>query len=500
MKGRTASVTCFMGMNLMMLLSVFFTLLEMLHFYSLRRFEPLVSQISIESAFADYNRILWNEYGILGIDSSYGTGTADMQRVSDRMLAYLQDNAGITTSKDATHGVSFLKMAAGEVRIGEYGLLTDNHGVPFMQLAAKEEWYETTGDIVGVLTRKADEVTRSENEQPDMNEVLAEADDALSEAADIAEEMGEDGEWIYTMPDDEIAAIGNPIETVGAASGASWLAAAIPAGRTLSEAAFAAGARVSERSLAAGAAPVPSSISPADRVMYLKFLIDHYSDFAHPKNHGGIQYELEYMVGGKTTDEANLKAVVERLMIAREAANFAHIMGDTEKYDLTYAVALALVGFTANEAIIRATQMGIIVAWSMGESILDIRALLSGKRIATMKNAEEWTLDLSMLGAAMSGKLEADECTRGFTYEEYLYGLMFVMSERTLGLRGLDVLEDVLHHTADYANVKMDQMIYCMDVSFSYEAAPLFLSFVVLLNDKPGAYHFGRKLSMTYLE
>ncbi|MBQ7677128.1 MAG: hypothetical protein IJT32_02725, partial [Lachnospiraceae bacterium] len=135
MKGRSASVTCFMGMNLMLLLSVFFTLLEMLHFYSLRRFEPLVSEISIESAFADYNRLLWNEYGILGIDSSYGTGTADMAKVAERMHAYMQDNAGITTSKDATHGVSFLAMAAGEVSIDRYGLLTDNHGVPFMQLA-----------------------------------------------------------------------------------------------------------------------------------------------------------------------------------------------------------------------------------------------------------------------------------------------------------------------------------------------------------------------------
>ncbi len=500
MKSTKASVTCFMGMSLMLLLSVFFTLLEMVHYYALGKVEPLVSQISIESAFADYNRMLWEDYGILAIDASYGTGAFDLAKVTDRMRAYMNDNAGISTAKNASHGTSLLSMTSGEITVEQYGLLTDCHGVPFMQLAAKEELYETTGNVVGLLTENAKKIEAQENEQPNVDDILIDAKEALSDASNIAFELEQSGEYIADVSDMAPVEVDNPIESVESAAGGGWVSTVLPAGKTLSGAAMAGGERVSKRTLAVGSAPSDQSLSIDEKIFYLKFLIDHYSNFAHPKNHGGLQYELEYMVGGKTTDEENLSSVVNRLMLAREAANFAHIMADEAKQNEAYLLALAMVGFTANEAIIEATKMGIIAAWALAESVLDVRALLAGKRIALMKTAEEWTLGISMISAAFSTKMEAKDCAGGLTYEEYIYGFLLVMREKTLGLRGLDVLEDVLHHTQDYRYVKADQMIYCMKVDFSYEAAPLFLSFVVLLNDRPGAYHFGRQLSMTYIE
>ena len=498
MKGRSASVTCFMGMSLMLLLSVFFTLLEMMHYYTLQRMEPLISQISTESAFGDFNRLLWKDYGVLAIDGSYGTGVFDTGKVTDRMMAYMQDNAGITPAKQASHGVSLLRMSSGSIDIAEYGLLTDHHGVPFMQLAAKEELYETTGNVLGLLKDDAEEMNRNAKEQPNVGDILSDATGAISEAKEQAiaeEEFGLSETW---LPDENMEEYGNPIETASEAMEGSWLEMAIPAGRSVSDKTMAGGERVSKRTLAVGTAPSDSSLSIDEKLLYLKFLIDHYSGFAHPKDHGGLQYELEYMVGGKTTDRANLSAVVERLMVIREAANYAYIMSDKQKMRRAYDLAVMLVGIFCNEALIRAVQMGIVAAWALGESILDVRALLAGKRISPMKSAEEWTLSLSMLSAAFSGKMEAKDCPKGLTYEEYLYGFMVLMSETKLGLRGLDVLEDVMHHTEDYRLVKADQMIYCMSIDYSYEAAPLFLSFVVLLTDRPGGYRFGSRQFMTY--
>ncbi len=496
-----------MGMSLMLLLSVFFTLLEMLHFYSLKRMEPLISQVSMESAFADYNRLLWTDYGILAIDGSYGTGVFDLPKVTERMSSYMEENAGITTAKGGSHGVSFLRMTAGTVTIDAYGVLTDDHGVPFMQLAAKQEMYETAEDVVDFLNGDAGAVTDEEHSQPDVNEILSSANDALSEAEEIAEEMeedeewvmGEDEEWDMEVSDEEIEEIGNPIAIIGRVIAEGWLSVVIPAGRTVSERSFADGARVSERTLEQGTLPVEKSLSMDEKILYLKFLTSRFSNFANIREHGGIQYELEYMIGGQRSDRDNLGAIVNRLMIAREAANYAHITRDPEKSGLASAVAIALVGFTGSEAIIKATQKGIMAAWALGESVLDVRALLSGKRISIVKSAEEWTLDLKMLSDALSGTMEAKDCPDGITYEQYIYGLLFVTGEKKLGLRGLDVMEDALHHHEDYRNVKADQMIYAMDVGFTYEAAPLFLSFVVLLDNKPGAYRYENRLSMTYI-
>ncbi len=489
-----------MGMSLMLLLSVFFTLLEMLHYYSLKKEEPFISQIALESAFADYNRLLWSDYGILAIDGSYGTGTLNMQKITERMSSYMEDNAGITSMKGGNHGVSFLRMTTGRADIERYGVLTDCHGVPFMQLAAKQELYETAGDVADFLKGGSDAVTREEKSQPDVNEVLSDAQNALSDAADIAEEMAEDGEEVIEMSDEELEEIGNPITTIGEAVAKGWLSVVVPGGRSVSERTFSDGARVSERTLKEGTLPVEKSFSPDERVLYLKFLCSRFSNFSDIKEHGGICYELEYMVGGHRRDRDNLEAVINRLMIAREASNYAHIMGDPGKSELAYGVALALVGFTGNAAIIKATQLGIIAAWALGESVLDIRALLSGKRIAIIKSTSDWTLDLKNLAAALEGDMEAKECANGITYEEYIYGLLLFASESKLGLRGLDVMEDALCHNEDYRNVKADQMVYAMDVRFTYEAAPVFLTFVTLLKDRPGAYHYENELSMTYIQ
>ncbi len=495
-----------MGMSLLLLLSVFFTLLEMLHYYGLKRVEPLVSQIALESAFADYNRPLWSDYGILAIDGSYGTGNMDVPKVTERMSSYMEDNAGITVTKGGNHGVSFLRMTTGNVAVEQYGVITDCHGVPFMQLAAKQELYETAGDVANLITGGGEDVTREERSQPNVNDVLSDANEAISDAADIAEEMAEEGDLFIEVPDEEIEdieeieEIGNPIETIGEVISRGWLSVVVPSGRSVSDRSFTDGTRVSERTLEGGTMPVEKSLSMEERVLYLKFLASRFSNFANVKDHGGICYELEYMVGGHRSDRKNLEAVVNRLMIAREAANFAHIASSGEKTGLANAVAVALVGFTGNPAIIKATALGIMAAWAMGESVLDIRALLSGKRIAIVKTSEEWTLDLKMLGGALDGSMEARECAHGITYEEYIYGVLLLESEKKLGMRGLDVVEDALRHNEDYRNVKMDQMIYAMDVRFTYEAAPVFLSFVVLLDDKPGAYRFDRQLSMTYLE
>lgn len=63
-------------------------------------------------------------------------------------------------------------------------------------------------------------------------------------------------------------------------------------------------------------------------------------------------------------------------------------------------MAEALAGFTGNPAVVRLVQTGVIAAWAYVESILDIRALLAGDKIALIKTETQWTAQFGSLAAA----------------------------------------------------------------------------------------------------
>ena len=43
-----------------------------------------------------------------------------------------------------------------------------------------------------------------------------------------------------------------------------------------------------------------------------------------------LSYELEYLLCGKESDEKNLKATVNKLLLLREGVNFVYILADGE--------------------------------------------------------------------------------------------------------------------------------------------------------------------------
>ena len=44
-----------------------------------------------------------------------------------------------------------------------------------------------------------------------------------------------------------------------------------------------------------------------------------------------LTYQIEYILSGKSSDLENLRTVVNRLLILREAANFVYLICDTDK-------------------------------------------------------------------------------------------------------------------------------------------------------------------------
>ena len=116
-------------------------------------------------------------------------------------------------------------------------------------------------------------------------------------------------------------------------------------------------------------------------------------------------------------------------------------------------------------------QQLILLAWAAGESVVDIRTLLSGKRAALIKNAETWRLPLSSLLTLGSSaeQLSADDAEGGISYEDYLRMFLFLGNTEELTMRTLDRVEENLSAEHGMDQIKADQCITKLELLNSTE-------------------------------
>lgn len=113
-------------------------------------------------------------------------------------------------------------------------------------------------------------------------------------------------------------------------------------------------------------------------LFFREYLLKQFSDYRNQSESEVLQYEMEYLIAGKDSDVANLAGVAERMLAIREVANYIYLKGDAEKTALANTIALVTAGWTANPAVVKVVEEGILVAWAFSESIKDVKTLLKG--------------------------------------------------------------------------------------------------------------------------
>ena len=160
-----------------------------------------------------------------------------------------------------------------------------------------------------------------------------------------------------------------------------------------------------------------------------------------------LDYEQEYIIGGKSSDEANLKSVVNRILLVRSLANLATILASSDYRQQAYNTALAVVGFTGMEPLIRFTQSVIIITWAMEESLVDIAALLKGYTVPIIKTKKQIQVKLTELVSMGHDHIQKKaahwkgEKIRGISYSGYLTVFSLCMEKALKRYRLMDIME-----------------------------------------------------------
>lgn len=156
-----------------------------------------------------------------------------------------------------------------------------------------------------------------------------------------------------------------------------------------------------------------------------------------------VQYEEEYVINGKNSDEENLKETVKSLLTIREGMNLIHILSDAEKRQEAKALAAAVTGAVGLAPLTGVVAFFVMTVWALGEALMDVKTLLEGKHVPLMKTRATWKLKLEqLLDIGKQGKLGGGgEDQDGLDYEGYLKILLFLGEPGTIYYRLLNVIQ-----------------------------------------------------------
>lgn len=481
MKREKGSITIFSLISLLLITAALFALLEGTRFQEIRRFAELQTESALESVFANYNSCLWENYHLLGADFN------EMEEI-------LQECAD---GRAETSRLNLLSFQAKDCEITEYTLLTDNGGSEFIRSVSTYMKDNILYESAKEIYNQYDAIKALLNES---NVEFSNIDDAIREI-EVATQNQESFSVGTSGKSKNLSAkeIGNLLEEVQKLQEYGILELVIEDTSKVSEAEYDFSNGLLVRQLNTGKNSVQADVNWMDRILLQQYLLTYMSSYGETRDGRALSYETEYLLGGKSSDKENLQIVVSKIFAIREAANFLYLISEPAKNQQAEALALMIGGTTLSPAIIEVIKIGLLTAWAFAESVLDIRALLEGKKIPLLKSEDSWTVELENIGNITQKFSSAKESTWGLSYESYLGILLLFEEEESLAMYAMNAQEATIRKI-ESDSFGMDCLITQASAQIGYRYEPVFpflhvidaekrWKYEVITNTDYGYYH-----------
>ena len=428
---KKAEITVFLSLIFILLVSFVGSVIDVTSLQIAKSYRRMEAERAIECVFAEYQKELLEEYDVFALDIGYESGNPSDALISKRMEYY-----GLVNSNNLIESIKFL---------------SDNKGEVFYQQVMKYMEHKYGIDYIKDALNKT-EIWKQQEEK-----------------------------YQEYQKDD-------PITYVDGLKDVSILTLVMPEGKTVSEKTLPLQELPSYRELNAGYGDFPSEkySETEGKLLFTEYILEHFSSAVDEPTQV-MDYEIEYLLGGKGSDRENLKAVVQKLLVLRFAANYTYLQSSPEKQAQAEAMALTLGAVAAAPGAVPVLSQGILLAWAAGESVVDIRTLLGGKRVPLVKTGTNWQLSISsLMKLGENGDIyDGQDVKDGMKYEDYLRMLLYLEKKEHLSMRCLDLIELNLKEIhglsffrADLCATKMRMecmcsfrrgITYTFPVSFAYQ-------------------------------
>lgn len=480
MKRVKGSITIFSMLSLLLVTAVLFTLLEGTRYQELHRFAGIQTELALEAVFSNYNLYLWENYHLLGADAN------DMDDI-------LQSVANGRTGA----GKNLLSFELKEYEVKEVSRITDGGGVEyihavsaymeenFLYEVAKEVYSQYEG-VKSILGQEDVDLSKIEQAQKEI-ESLTKKESNTPVSTGTSKKEGSKS----------VVDVKGLLDSVQEWRQNGVLELVIEDTSQLSTAEPDLSNGLLMRKLQEGGGGKRDEITWVEKILLQQYLLTYMSNYLDEKTGRAFSYEVEYLLGKHESDKENLRDVVSKLLWIREATNLVYLLSNSIKCGQAEALALAIGGATLNPVIVEVIKVGLIMAWALAESVLDIRALLAGKKIPLIKSEETWTMELENIGQLKDGFPMAKESKTGIDYKNYLGILLLFERDTEVAMYAMSAQEASIRSEED-SSFKMDDMLTQVDVKVDFSYVPVFPFSQVLEVKKPWEYRLYTEKSYGY--
>lgn len=429
---KSGEITAFLSLIFILLVSFILAMLESAYIQTAKNQSRLDVDRAIFSIFGEYQKSLLEEYELFAFDASYGSGEFLEELILNRLAYY---------------GCMGIKQEISDIQF-----LTDNNGQAFREGVIT---YMESQNGIGAL-RELTGWTQEWIEQSVSGEELSDS---------LEEMIGENG---TLLPEEA----GGLIEYV---SGGNFLSLILPKDFQVSGKIIEKSEQVSRRTKNAGwgTFPMLQGIGNVEeKLLFQQYAVDKFSSAVEPKSENrNLDYELEYLICGNASDEENLKEITTKLLLFRLAMNYMYLQADTGKQQEVSLMATAIAAVLLNPEAEPIICQLLLVLWAFGESVLDLRSLLGGKKVAFYKSDTTWQLSLSSLFSVGSAEVavEGEEQEGGVGYMQYLQILLCLKTMDELTMRALDRIEQNMISEKGLTNFRIDTCVTKIKISNSAE-------------------------------
>lgn len=399
-------ITVFLSLVFLLLLTLVGALLESASIQLAKNERRADAGRAVESVFAEYQKDLLERYGIFAIEGSYESGTMSEENILNRLSFYGAENI--------------------ETEIAAIRYLTDQNGKEFLRQAVEYEKMKTGAAAIENLTGKVSEWKEQELKANEYGKENIETSKELDQMLESEKE--------------ELPAENNPLADIVDIQAQALLNLVSPEGFTLSSKAVKSEETVSNRKLRQGYGTMKEKDNGAgDTIFFNLYLIDKFGNAANKKKNTVLDYEMEYLLGGKASDKDNLEYVIGRIRILRFAVNYGYLLTDKDMQMEVDTLATTLSAVFLSPEIGPVIKHALLLAWAYGESLTDVKTLLAGKKVPAVKSKESWNLTLDgLLELAKNRSIpEGKETEEGNSYEQYLQMMLVLKSKEEPSVRSV---------------------------------------------------------------
>ena len=550
---KKGSITIFLALAVPLVVLLLFMVVESARYTGLRAVQKSVGNNALDSMFASYNRTLFDEYGVVFLDGSADGGLLDCGTLERSFQDAYFSNA-VSPVAEFMLGSSFFSASGMTPEVTNVVTATDYNGEVFIRSVVDYYKYDLVGSVFETVKEKLNLISQGDSaksaadqdtnalqstdwsqyslgggELPRPIQYAPEEPEPGTPGSGDPENDGEDAEEAGedVPPQGEIqggggggsASFGDeeeepePIDdrklkgdiensAIGSAQASKakgWLALVTPAntsvsGYTMDQADAPSLSAVDERRIESGG----FLGELAEGLGFYEYILDRFSCYTHQTRQSGMIYDVEYALYGHASDVKNFETALNRIMWIREGMNMLYLIASDHRTEAN-AVAETLVGWTGNQLIVMLTAAALMAAWAYAESILDVRALLQGKRVAFFKSEESWVLSIQGIENLLCGGGEAaKEDTFGMTYEDYLRVLLYASNESKTAYRVMDLIQDRLRQRTP--NFFMAAQVYALEIRADIVATGFFSALPVVKKrtGKDAWYVFSERFTEVY--